>query len=64
MDLGPDLGRTSTADQIDEMHLAVSPILMGEGENLLSGITLHKLGFSPVKTGAGEKATHVLIGKR
>jgi dihydrofolate reductase len=53
-----------TAGLIDEMHLALSPVLLGEGEHLFSGINLHKLGFIPVKTVAGENATHVLIKKR
>jgi dihydrofolate reductase len=52
-----------TADQIDEMHLAISPILLGEGEHLFSGMNLSKLGFSPLRTVAGENATHVLITK-
>jgi dihydrofolate reductase len=52
------------AGQIDEIHLAVSPVLLGEGENLFSGINLHQLGFVPDKTVAGENATHVLIKKR
>ncbi len=52
------------AGQIDEMHLAVSPVLLGEGEHLFSGVNLPKLGFAPSKTVAGERATHVLIGKR
>lgn len=51
------------AGQIDEMHLAVSPVLLGEGENLFSGINLPKLGFSPFKTVAGENATHVFLKK-
>lgn len=51
------------ADQIDEMHLAVSPVLLGEGEHLFSGINLPKLGFAPVQVVYGEKATHVLIRK-
>ena len=51
------------AGQIDEMHLAVSPVLLGEGEHLFSGINLAELGFSPQSTVAGEKATHVLIKK-
>jgi dihydrofolate reductase len=50
-----------TAGQIDEMHLAVSPVLLGEGENLFSGINLPQLGFTVVKTVPGENATHVLI---
>jgi dihydrofolate reductase len=52
------------ADQIDEMHLALSPVLLGEGENLFSGINLHKLGFVPDKTVPGENATHVFMKKR
>lgn len=48
---------------IDEMHLAISPVLMGEGENLFTGINLHKLGFAPAKTIHGENTTHVLIKK-
>ena len=51
------------AGQIDEMHLAVSPVLLGEGENLFAGINLHQLGFTVTKTVAGENATHVLMKK-
>jgi dihydrofolate reductase len=50
-----------TADKIDELHLALSPVLLGEGEHLWNGIDLSKLGFKPVKTVSGENATHVLI---
>lgn len=53
-----------TAGQIDEMHLAVSPVLLGEGEHLFSGINLAALGFVPEKTVAGEKTTHVVLRKR
>jgi len=49
------------AGQIDELHLAVSPVLLGEGEHLFCGINLFKLGYSAVKTVAGEGATHVII---
>ena len=52
-----------TADLIDEMHLAVSAVLLGEGEHLFSGINLPKLGFTPFQTVSGENATHVLINK-
>lgn len=51
------------ADQIDEMHLAVSPVFLGEGEHLFSGINLPKLGFTSVKTVQGEKATHILLAR-
>jgi dihydrofolate reductase len=52
-----------TAGLIDEIHLAMSPVLLGEGEHLFSGINLSKLGFMPFKTISGENATHVLIRK-
>ncbi len=50
-----------TLGAIDEMHLALSPVLMGEGEHLFSGLNLHELGYKPIKTVPGENATHVLI---
>jgi dihydrofolate reductase len=52
------------AGQIDEMHLAVSPVLLGEGEHLFAGINLHQLGFTVARSVAGENATHVLLRKR
>ena len=52
------------AGRIDEMHFAVSPVLLGEGEHLFSGLNFHQLGFAVVRTMAGENATHVFMGKR
>jgi dihydrofolate reductase len=52
------------AGQIDEMHLAMSPVLMGEGEHLFAGIKLDQLGFRVARSVAGENATHILIEKR
>jgi dihydrofolate reductase len=52
------------AGQIDEMHLAVSPVLLGEGEHLFAGIDLHRLGFTAIRTVAGANATHVFVKKR
>ena len=52
-----------TAGQIDEMHLAFSPVLLGDGENFFAGIHLPRLGFTPVETVAGEGATHVVLRK-
>jgi dihydrofolate reductase len=53
-----------TEGHIDEMHLAVSPVLLGEGEHLFSGINLSKLGFTPVSTVYGENTMHVVIERR
>ena len=52
------------AGQIDEVHLAMSPVLMGEGEHLFAGINLQQLGFDVVRSVAGENATHMFIEKR
>jgi dihydrofolate reductase len=50
-----------TAGQVDEVHLAFSPVLLGEGENLFAGLHLPKLGFNTVRTTPGEEATHVIL---
>src|SRR4051794_2163560 len=42
---------------VDEMHLAVSPILLGSGEHLLAGIDLTALGYTLVKTESTHHAT-------
>jgi dihydrofolate reductase len=52
------------AGQIDEMHLALSPVLLGEGEHLFSGINLHALGFAVVERIAGEGVTHVVLRRK
>jgi dihydrofolate reductase len=52
------------AGHIDEIHLALSPILLGEGENLLSGINLPQLGFTVDRVTAGENATHIFIRRQ
>lgn len=49
---------------IDEMHLAMLPVLLGEGENLFAGVNLHQLGFHVEQSVAGEGATHVVLRKR
>ena len=48
---------------IDEMHLALGPILLGEGEELLHGIDLHALGYECWKSVPGERATHLYLRK-
>jgi dihydrofolate reductase len=49
---------------IDELHLAVRPVLLGSGENLFADIDLHALGYECVRHLGGERATHVLLRKR
>jgi len=49
---------------IDELHLAISPVLLGTGEHLLHGIDMHALGYECAKYVAGERAAHVFLRKR
>jgi dihydrofolate reductase len=46
---------------IDEMHIAISPILLGSGERLFDGIDLPALGYSCSQRVATPAATHVVI---
>jgi len=48
---------------IDEMHLAISPILLGTGENLFGGLDMLKLGYQCTEQVATALATHVMIGR-
>lgn len=49
---------------IDELHLALRPVLLGRGEALLEGIDLRALGYECVKSVAGARATHVYLRRR
>jgi len=46
---------------VDEMHLVVSPVALGKGENLLAGIDLAELGFRTTEHATTEKALHVVL---
>ena len=46
---------------VDEMHVAVSPILLGSGESLYSGIDLQKLGYRCSQYVATPKAAHYVV---
>jgi dihydrofolate reductase len=50
-----------TAGLIDELHLAIRPVLLGSGEHLLEGIDLCALGYHCAKSVPGERATHVFL---
>jgi len=49
---------------IDEMHFAISPILLGGGEHLLAGIDLPALGYTISETVNTARATHVMLARR
>src|SRR4051794_20344606 len=48
------------AGLLDELHLAISPALLGSGEHLLTGIDLPRLGYRCVEHVGTENATHVV----
>jgi len=49
------------AGLIDELHLAVRPVLLGAGEALFQDLDLRALGYACERMVAGERAMHVLI---
>lgn len=51
------------AGHIDEMHFAISPILLGSGEHLLTDLDLPALGYRVSEHVATEHATHVVLTK-
>ena len=52
------------AGLLDELHLAVRPVLMGKGEALWAGLDLPSLGYEAVRHVAGARAMHVFLAKR
>jgi dihydrofolate reductase len=52
------------AGLVDEMHLAISPVLLGSGEHLLAGIDAPKLGYQCTEHVPTTNATHVVLAKR
>ena len=60
-------GGTSTVRQyllagaIDELHLAISPVILGRGEPLFEGIDLPGLGYRVAEAVPMELATHLVL---
>jgi len=46
---------------IDELHIAISPILLGQGERLFEGTDLRAAGYECIEFVGSEKATHVVL---
>jgi dihydrofolate reductase len=52
------------AGLVDEMHLAISPVLLGTGEHLLAGLDLSKLGYERSEHVPTENVTHIVLARR
>lgn len=51
------------AGLVDEVHFAISPVVLGKGEAMFAGVDLPSLGFRVPVHEASEKATHVVLKK-
>jgi len=62
---GPETVRQYLAERlIDELHIAVNPILLGRGEPLFAGLDMRALGYQITRSVQGERATHIFITKQ
>jgi dihydrofolate reductase len=46
---------------VDEMHLAISPVLLGSGEHLFAGLDLLALGYRVKERATSEAAMHIIV---
>jgi dihydrofolate reductase len=48
---------------IDELHFALSPVLLGRGEVMFGGLDLPALGYRVMESAAIDTATHVMLAR-
>jgi dihydrofolate reductase len=51
------------AGLIDEMHLAIAPVVLGAGEAMFAGLDLPALGFHVTERATSEFATHIVLDR-
>jgi dihydrofolate reductase len=51
------------AGHVDEIHLVVAPVVLGQGESLFSGLDLRALGYRTVEHTPTDRATHIVLAK-
>jgi dihydrofolate reductase len=52
------------AGLVDEMHLAMAPVVLGSGEPLFAGIDLPALGYQRTEHVSTPHAAHIVLSKR
>ena len=52
------------AGLVDELHLAIAPVLLGSGEHLFEGVDMRALGYVCTRHVASEHATHVVLSRQ
>jgi len=48
----------------DEMHIAISPVLLGSGERLFEGVNPPALGYACARHEATARATHLILSRQ
>lgn len=51
------------AGLIDELHFALSPVVLGQGEAMFAGLDLPALGLRVTEHQASEHATHIVLAR-
>jgi dihydrofolate reductase len=51
------------AGLVDDMHLALAPVLLGQGEALFAGLDLRELGYRVVERVTTDAATHLVLAR-
>jgi dihydrofolate reductase len=46
---------------IDELHIAISPVLLGSGERLFGEVNMVELGYRCTEHISTDKATHIVL---
>jgi dihydrofolate reductase len=51
------------AGLIGQLHLALSPVVLGQGEAMVAGIDLPALGYRVTENQATERATRIVLSR-
>jgi len=49
---------------VDELYVAVAPVVLGSGEHLFAGLDLRALGYDVIEHAASAAATHVVLERK